>query len=190
MATLYGLKCQVAWEKARCTARTDQAAAKSPFETLIYQQTRRHNHSRTREILMCVCSWVRGDEQRGALVVLQEESAWDWTLARAQRAGTVETGVCGCWLAPGKGRRACWSGCEQDGPMWKCWLRRNCSSGSTTGKAHSCSSRLTQPGGNHMYRQFNIQQFCVMPTQCICVLCGSENKQRLFPYTTSTDWFL
>jgi len=23
-----------------------------------------------------------------------------------------------------------------------------------------------------------------------CVLCGSENKQRLFPYTTLTDWFL
>ena len=24
----------------------------------------------------------------------------------------------------------------------------------------------------------------------LCVLCGSENKQRLFPYTASTDWFL
>ena len=23
-----------------------------------------------------------------------------------------------------------------------------------------------------------------------CVLCGSENKQRLFPYTALTDWFL
>jgi hypothetical protein len=34
-----------------------------------------------------------------------------------------------------------------------------------------------------MYRQFNIQQFYVLPEQCICVLCGSENKQRLFPYT-------
>ena len=22
-----------------------------------------------------------------------------------------------------------------------------------------------------MYRQFNIQQFCVLPTQCICVFC-------------------
>jgi len=31
--------------------------------------------------------------------------------------------------------------------------------------------------------------FC--PTQLyLCVLCGSENKQRLFPYTTLTDWFL
>jgi len=24
----------------------------------------------------------------------------------------------------------------------------------------------------------------------LCVLCGSENKQRLFPYTSLTDWFL
>ena len=42
-----------------------------------------------------------------------------------------------------------------------------------------------------MYRQFNIQQFYVLSTQCIYViLCGSENKQRLFPCTTLTDWFL
>ena len=25
-------------------------------------------------------------------------------------------------------------------------------------------------------------------TVCLCVLCGSENKQRLFPYTALTDW--
>jgi len=24
----------------------------------------------------------------------------------------------------------------------------------------------------------------------LCILCGSENKQLLFPYTTLTDWFL
>jgi ribosomal protein L44E len=24
----------------------------------------------------------------------------------------------------------------------------------------------------------------------LCVLCGSQNKQRLFPYTALTDWFL
>ena len=30
----------------------------------------------------------------------------------------------------------------------------------------------------------------VLLTQCACVLCGSENKQRLFPYTALTDWFL
>jgi hypothetical protein len=47
-----------------------------------------------------------------------------------------------------------------------------------------------QPSGHYMYRQFNIQQFYVLPTQRIlCVLCGSENKQRLFPYTTLTEVF-
>ena len=45
--------------------------------------------------------------------------------------------------------------------------------------------------GHYMYHQFNIQQFYVLPTQLyLCVLCGSQNKQRLFPYTTLTDWFL
>jgi hypothetical protein len=38
--------------------------------------------------------------------------------------------------------------------------------------------------------RFSIRQFYVLPTQCIYVLCGSENKQRLFPYTTLTDWFV
>jgi len=37
-----------------------------------------------------------------------------------------------------------------------------------------------------IYHQFNIKKFYVLPTQFICVLCGSENKQRLFPYTTLT----
>ena len=27
-------------------------------------------------------------------------------------------------------------------------------------------------------------------TVYLCVLCGPENKQRLFPYTTLTDWFV
>jgi len=47
-----------------------------------------------------------------------------------------------------------------------------------------------QASGHYMYRQFNTHKFYVLPTQCICVLCGSENKQRLFPYTALTDWFL
>ena len=41
-----------------------------------------------------------------------------------------------------------------------------------------------------MYRQFNIQQFYVLPTLYLSVLYGSENKQPLFPYTALTDWFL
>ena len=48
-----------------------------------------------------------------------------------------------------------------------------------------------QPSGHYLYHQFNIQQFYVLPTQLyLCVLCGSENKQRLFPYTALTDWFV
>ena len=27
-------------------------------------------------------------------------------------------------------------------------------------------------------------------TVYLCVLCGSENKQRLFPHTALTDWFV
>jgi hypothetical protein len=27
------------------------------------------------------------------------------------------------------------------------------------------------PSGHYIYRQFNIQQFYVLPTQCICVFC-------------------
>jgi len=39
-------------------------------------------------------------------------------------------------------------------------------------------------GGHYMYHQFNTQQLYVQPTQLyLCVLCGSENKQPLFPYT-------
>ena len=37
---------------------------------------------------------------------------------------------------------------------------------------------------------FNIHKFCVLLTTHLCVLCGSENKQRLFPYTALTDWFV
>jgi len=50
---------------------------------------------------------------------------------------------------------------------------------------------LLKPSGYFTYHQFNIQQFNVQPTQCIYVFFYvSENKQRLFPYTTLTDWFL
>jgi hypothetical protein len=37
----------------------------------------------------------------------------------------------------------------------------------------------------------NVQQFYVLPTQCICVFCVDfRKKQRLFPYTALTDWFV
>ena len=35
---------------------------------------------------------------------------------------------------------------------------------------------------------FNNATFC--PHSVFMVLCGSQNKQRLFPYTTLTGWFL
>jgi hypothetical protein len=48
---------------------------------------------------------------------------------------------------------------------------------------------------------FSNSTFCPPPTHThthththtplyLCVLCGSQNKQRLFPYTALTDWFL
>ena len=39
-----------------------------------------------------------------------------------------------------------------------------------------------------MYHQFNIQQFYVLPALYLCVLCGSQNKQPLFTYTTLTGF--
>ena len=38
--------------------------------------------------------------------------------------------------------------------------------------------------------RFNIQKCYVQPTQCIhaFILCGSQNRQRLFPYTALTGW--
>jgi len=39
--------------------------------------------------------------------------------------------------------------------------------------------------------RFNIHKLYVLPTQLyLCLLCGSQNKQRLFPYTVLTDWFV
>ena len=49
---------------------------------------------------------------------------------------------------------------------------------------------LLKPTGYVMHQQFNIQQFYVLPTLYLCVLCLSENKQRLVPLTALTDWFL
>jgi len=33
---------------------------------------------------------------------------------------------------------------------------------------------------------FNNSTFC---PHSVCILCGSQNKQRLFSYTTLIDWF-
>ena len=42
---------------------------------------------------------------------------------------------------------------------------------------------LLKPTGYVMHQQFNIQQLYVLPTPYLCVLCLSENKQRLVPLT-------
>jgi len=34
-----------------------------------------------------------------------------------------------------------------------------------------CVANSLQPSGHYMYHQFNIQQFYVLPTQCIYVFC-------------------
>ena len=44
---------------------------------------------------------------------------------------------------------------------------------------------------NLLLRLAKIHNLHVLPTQLyLCVLCGSENTQQLFPYTALTDWFL
>ena len=42
---------------------------------------------------------------------------------------------------------------------------------------------LLNPTGHVMHHQFNIQQLYALPTLYLCVLCLSENKQRLVPLT-------
>ena len=41
---------------------------------------------------------------------------------------------------------------------------------------------------NHQLQHLEIQ--CSAHTVYLCVLCGCQNKQRLFPHTALTDWFL
>jgi len=40
---------------------------------------------------------------------------------------------------------------------------------------------LLKPTGYVIHQQFNIQQLYALPTLYLCVLCLSENKQRLVP---------
>ena len=42
---------------------------------------------------------------------------------------------------------------------------------------------LLKPTGHVMHQQFNNQQLYALPTLYLCVLCLSENKQRLVPLT-------
>ena len=48
--------------------------------------------------------------------------------------------------------------------------------------------RLSKPGGYYMYHQVQHSQILRSAhTVYLCVLCGSENRQRLFHCTTLTD---
>ena len=42
---------------------------------------------------------------------------------------------------------------------------------------------ILKPTGHVMHHQFNIQQLYALPTLYLCVLCLSENRQRLVPLT-------
>jgi len=44
-------------------------------------------------------------------------------------------------------------------------------------------NNVLKPTGHVMHHQFNIQQLYALPTLYLCVLCLSENKQRLVPLT-------
>ena len=53
---------------------------------------------------------------------------------------------------------------------------------------HCCGGKATtinllKPTGHVMHQQFNIQKLYVLPTLYLCVLCLSENKERLVPLT-------
>ena len=52
-------------------------------------------------------------------------------------------------------------------------------------------SRFLRPSSNFIERQVPCSAVLRSAHKVyLCVLCGSQNKQRLFPYTALTDWFL
>ena len=52
-------------------------------------------------------------------------------------------------------------------------------------------SRPLNLSGHYMYRHVEHSEILHSThTLYLCVLCGSQNKQPLFPYTTLTDWFV
>ena len=76
--------------------------------------------------------------------------------------------------------------------IFRCTLRMRAAHWCDTGSVLTgFLVRVTQPSGYYMYSttSFNIQKFYVLSTVYWCVLCGSENKQRLFPYTALTAFY-
>jgi len=37
---------------------------------------------------------------------------------------------------------------------------------------------------------FDIKKFYILAAVCLYVLCGSQNKQHILPYTALSNWFL
>jgi len=48
---------------------------------------------------------------------------------------------------------------------------------------------LLKPSGYFTY-QVKLSQIAHGAHIALCVVCGSENKQQLVPYTSLSDWFL
>jgi len=45
-----------------------------------------------------------------------------------------------------------------------------------------CIAKTLHPGGHYMYHKFNIQQFYVLPTQCVYVFCVDlRTNSHYFP---------
>jgi hypothetical protein len=57
----------------------------------------------------------------------------------------------------------------------------------TPGTVRPTTRRLTPEDWKPTSLTFTNSTFC---PHSVFVLCGSENKQPLFPYTALTDWFL
>jgi hypothetical protein len=46
-----------------------------------------------------------------------------------------------------------------------------------------CIYKSLNPSGHYMYYQFKFKEIILsVHMACLCVLCGSQNKQQLFPY--------
>jgi hypothetical protein len=74
--------------------------------------------------------------------------------------------------------------------IWTYNVSDNKSVGFINNSVHLVYLNPIKPSSYYMHRQFNSHQFYVLSTVYLCVLCGYENQQRLFPYTALTGWFL
>ena len=59
-------------------------------------------------------------------------------------------------------------------------MERYCSTGQSPQRAVAPTE---EEEGYVMHHQFNIQQLYALPTLYLCILCGTQNKQRLVPLT-------